>query len=305
MARSDPTGPFVKLSSPGTGEFWKVPILHEDAELFILNKPAKLASSPDRRHPERPSLIQLLHRDIARGAAWARERGITYLCNSHRLEPEASGIMVLAKTRSALSPLVNQFGIAKPLRECLALVMRTPRQDSYECDLKLAPDPLHPGLLRPDPKLGKKSLTSFEVVERFRGWTLLRCFPHTWRAHQIRAHSRAKGHPLAGDAAYSGGMILLSKLKKGYQLGRNDVENPLMGRAALHVSRLTLSHPATGAELVVECPMPQDFEVSIKYLRKFAQAQATPTAAEYGEDEETPLSGEFEETLPDAENLGD
>lgn len=270
MARSDPAGPFIKVSSPTTGEFWKIPVLFEDADLMVLNKPAKLATSPDRHHPERASLLELLHRDIARGAAWARERGIGYLSNAHRMEAEASGILVMAKSRRVLTSLVNQFGTEKPLRECLALVMRTPREGRYECDLKLAPDPRQPGLLRPDPKLGKKSRTTFEVVERFRGWTLVRCYPHTWRNHQVRAHSRAKGHPLAGDSAYSGGMILLSKLKKGYQLGRNDVENPLMGRAALHVSRLALEHPTRGGELVLECPMPSDFEVSIKYLRKFA-----------------------------------
>ena len=91
MARSDPKGPFIKLSSPGTGEFWKVPVLYEDDLLFALEKPAKLLTSPDRYDPNRPNLMKLLHRDIERGAPWARERNLVYLANAHRLDFETSG----------------------------------------------------------------------------------------------------------------------------------------------------------------------------------------------------------------------
>jgi 23S rRNA-/tRNA-specific pseudouridylate synthase len=85
MARSDPEGPFIKLSAPETKEFWKVPILHEDETLLALDKPACLLTSPDRYDPNRPNLMKLLHRDIERGQAWVTERNITYLANAHRL----------------------------------------------------------------------------------------------------------------------------------------------------------------------------------------------------------------------------
>ena len=86
MARSDPPGPFIKLSSPETEEFWKVPVLFEDEALFAVDKPAGLLTSPDRYDPDRPNLMKLLHRDIDRGAPWIRERNITYLANAHRLD---------------------------------------------------------------------------------------------------------------------------------------------------------------------------------------------------------------------------
>jgi 23S rRNA-/tRNA-specific pseudouridylate synthase len=88
MARSDPKGPFIKLSAREAEGFWKVPVLHEDDVLFAVDKPAGLLTSPDRYDPNRPNLMKLLHRDIERGAPWAVERNITYLANAHRLDLE-------------------------------------------------------------------------------------------------------------------------------------------------------------------------------------------------------------------------
>ena len=86
MARSDPQGPFIKLSSPETREFWKVPVLFEDEALFAVDKPSGLLTSPDRYDANRPNLMRLLHRDMERGAPWASERKLTYLANAHRLD---------------------------------------------------------------------------------------------------------------------------------------------------------------------------------------------------------------------------
>jgi hypothetical protein len=92
----------LKLSSPATAEFWKIPILFEDRHLLALDKPSGLLVSPDRREPERPNLMQLLHRDLERGADWAKERGLNYLMHTHRIDPSASGVLVLAKDKPTL-----------------------------------------------------------------------------------------------------------------------------------------------------------------------------------------------------------
>ena len=110
MARSDPAGPFIKLSSPETEEFWKVPVLFEDDALFAIEKPSGLLASPDRYDPNRPNLMKLLHRDIERGAPWAAERNLSYLSNAHRLDFETSGVFLLAKSKPVLVALADEFG---------------------------------------------------------------------------------------------------------------------------------------------------------------------------------------------------
>jgi RluA family pseudouridine synthase len=260
----------IKLSSPATREFWEIPVLFEDDHLLALDKPAGLLSSPDRYDPGRPNLMKLLHAGIDAGKPWARERQLTYLMNAHRLDFETSGVMLLAKDKPTLVALANLFGSEKPLKKYAALAQGTPTEDKFEVDARLAPHPLKIGLIRVDTKNGKKSKTRFEVLEKFSGWTLLRCEPLTSRAHQIRAHLRHAGLPIVGDELYGGKNLWLSRLKRDYRLKPGHEERPLISRVALHAEELTLPHPATGRTVSVIAPWPKDLKVAVKYLRQYA-----------------------------------
>ena len=272
MARSDPQGPFIKLSAPETEEFWKVPVLYEDDALFALEKPARLLTSPDRYDSNRPNLMRILHRDIERGAPWAKERNLSYLANAHRLDFETSGVLLLAKNKPALVALVDEFGGNRVGKRYVALVQGTPPEDLFRTEAKLAPHPVKPGLMRVDPKHGKKSETSFEVIEKFVGYTLLRCEPLTGRTHQIRVHLAHLRLPIVGDGLYGGAPLHLSKLKRDYRPPRVGEEHPLIGRVALHAETLVVEHPATHQAVRINAPWPRDLEVGLKYLRKFAAA---------------------------------
>ena len=261
----------VKLSSPATREFWEIPVLFEDDHLLALDKPAGLLSSPDRYDPRRPNLMKLLHAAIAAGKPWARERNLIYLMHAHRLEFETSGVLLLAKDKPTLVALANLFGSEKPLKKYVALAQGTPTEDKFEVDAKLAPHPLKIGLMRVDPKNGKKSKTRFEVLEKFSGWTLLRCEPLTSRTHQIHAHLRHAGLPMVGDELYGGKKLWLSRLKRDYRLKPGREERPLLSRVALHAEELTLAHPATGRTVTVAAPWPKDLKVAVKYLRQYAR----------------------------------
>ena len=95
--------------------------------------------------------------------------------------------------------------------------------------------------------------------------------PHTGRTHQIRVHLAHAGFPIVADVLYGDGRgLFLSQIKRGYKQGR-DPERPLIGRLALHARSLALRHPVPGAELRIESPLPHDFEVALKYLRRFAR----------------------------------
>ena len=267
----------IKLSAPRPASqaesgFWEIPILFEDDSLLALDKPARLLTSPDRYDPERPNLMKLLHSAIAVGKPWARERGLTYLMNAHRLDFETSGVILLARNKPVLIALANLFGSEKPLKKYVALVQGTPANPQFETDAKLAPHPLKMGLMRVDSKNGKKSKTRFEVLEQFSGYALLKCEPLTGRTHQIRVHLRHTGLPIVGDGLYGGKKLWLSRLKRDYRLKPGREERPLLSRVALHAEELTLSHPVTGQTITITAPWPKDLKVAVKYLRQFAVA---------------------------------
>ena len=261
----------IKLSSPAAREFWEIPVLFEDEYLLALDKPGGLLTSPDRYDLLRPNLMKLLHAAIAGGKPWARERGLDYLMNAHRLDFETSGVILLAKSRPVFVALADSFGSEKPLKQYVALAQGTPAEDKFEVDARLAPHPVRTGLVQVDPKNGKRSRTVFEVLEKFSGWTLLRCEPHTDRTHQIRAHLRHAGLPVVGDELYGGKPLWLSRLKPNYRLKPGHEERPLIARAALHAEQLTLPHPVTGQTLTLSAPWPKDLKVAVKYLRQFAK----------------------------------
>ena len=260
----------IKLSSPATREFWEIPVLFEDEQLLALDKPAGLLTSPDPLGPQRPNLMDLLHAAIAAGKPWARERNLDFLGAAHRLDFDASGVILLAKNKPALAALADVFGSEKPLKKCLALVRGTPAEDKFEVNAKLAPHPAKPGLMCVDPTGGKKAKTEFETLENFSSWTLLRCLPLTDRAHQIRVHLRHEDLPVVGDQLYGGKPLWLSRLKRDFRLKPGREERPLISRAALHSEELTLTHPVTGEMLTITAPWPKDLKVAVKYLRLFA-----------------------------------
>lgn len=265
-----PIGDVIKLSSPATREFWEIPILFEDEHLLAVDKPSGLLTSPDRYDRERPNLMKLLHAGIAEGKPWTLVHQRGYLANAHRLDFETSGIILLAKSKPVLVALANQFGSNKPLKHYVALVNGAPPEDTFEVDAKIGPHPGRPGLMRIDPRHGKKSRTRFTVLEKFRNHTLLRCEPVTGRTHQIRIHLRSMRLPIVGDALYHGAPLKLSRLKRRYTLKEGETEKPLMARVALHAEELTLPHPLTGETVAIKSPWPKDFAVAVKYLRRYA-----------------------------------
>lgn len=262
----------IKLSSPATREFWEIPVLYEDEHLLALDKPARLLTSPDGIDLERPDLMKLLHAGIEAGKPWARERGLTYLNNAHRLDSDTSGILLLAKNKPAFVALADLFGAEKPLKKFSALVRGTPPENQFEVDAPLAPHPLKLGVMRVDPNDGKRSKTRFAVLEDFprHGYALLQCEPLTSRTHQVRVHLRHVDLPVVGDELYGGKSLWLSRLKQDYRLKPGREERPLISRVALHASELALPHPVTKETVLIKCEIPKDFKVALKYLRQYS-----------------------------------
>lgn len=260
----------VKLSSPATQEFWEIPVLFEDDQLLVLNKPANVHAAPGLADSSCPTLLQLMHQAIERGAPWARSRGLSYLMNANRPDFWATGVFILVKNKQALAALTEQFSTSEPRSAYVALTRGPAGAPTFECEGKIAPNPLQMGVFKIDSQEGKKSRTFFTVREQFDGYVLLECRPVPDRPHQIPIHLRFLRIPIVGENLYGGRPLFLSSLKPNYEQKRDREERPLMATAALHLEKVEINHPGSGAKQTFEAPWPKDLTVSIKYLKRYS-----------------------------------
>ncbi len=115
---------------------------------------------------------------------------------------------------------------------------------------------------------GKAAETLFNSIKFYKNYTLIECQPITGRMHQIRIHLASQRAAIAGDDMYGGQPVLLSNIKRGYRLGKDQEELPIMKRFALHAKEVTFKINDTD-EITVEAPYPKDFATLLKLLDKF------------------------------------
>lgn len=192
----------IKLSAPAMRGFWEIPVCFEDDSLLALDKPAGLPCAPDPAAGGLPSLTSMLHAGIAAHKTWAQQHRLSFLGLVRRLDTDASGIVLFAKSREVQASLADLFGTEKPIDHHLALVAGAPDAERFEVTAKIAADPLRPEWRCVDARNGKKSKTGFAVLEKFAGYTAVRCRPHTWREHQVRVHLQSVKLPVVGDSIY-------------------------------------------------------------------------------------------------------
>lgn len=256
----------------------ELPILYESEHLLALDKPAGLAVEPERWARQNATVSgALLSMALERAgiepldpleptdAMSFRPRVL------HRLDKETSGVMLVAKTIESERLLRTAFEEREVKKTYLALVEgEHPLEDGEHdvIDLALGPDDRRSGRMRVLEHKGKPAQTRISVVERFHGFTLLRCEPLTGRTHQIRVHLAAVGFPLAVDRVYGRRKSLaLSEIKRGYRPKRGQSEPALVERHTLHAHVLEFLE-LDGSARRVEAPLPKDLQRLLKQLRK-------------------------------------
>ena len=222
-----------------------------DDSLLVLDKPAGLPIHPTARYHHN-TLVKLLER--RHGPALRADP-------AHRLDRETSGLLVCGRGAEASRALMRAFQSGAVHKEYLAVVEGHP-PDAFLVDAPIAEGTAEVRIaVRIDARAGKPALTRFAVEHRFvrdgARFAVLRCFPETGRQHQIRVHAREAGFPLVGDKIYGPDPGYFDRFSKRC-LEPEAWARLRLPRHALHAARLAFPHPATGAPLAFESPLPPD-----------------------------------------------
>ncbi len=214
-----------------------LPILFEDEDLLVINKPAGMATHG-----------KALRGDATVAAALAALRGTDQPFHAvTRLDRGTSGLMVAAKSGYAHERLRRLLHTEDFVREYLALVSGAPPEERGSVTLPLEKDPTGINRFRTAPD-GLPARTDYTLLETRGGLSLLRLRLYTGRTHQIRVHLSALGCPVWGDRVYG-------------------ERAPEIDRPALHSAFLRLRQPITGARIELESPLPEDMEAIWKFMR--------------------------------------
>ncbi len=211
-------------------------ILHEDDDILVVDKPAGLLTSTVPREP-RPTLLAMVREHLERTQPRAR------LGLIHRLDRDASGLLVFSKTDAAYQSLKTQFYKHAVERVYLAAVHGVPRPPKGRIESRLVERADGTVYTTRQYGKGEQAVTDYEVVRPDKQCALVRVALQTGRKHQIRVHLKEHGTPIIGDAVY----------------GR---ENDDADRLMLAAIRLGITHPKTGEKIVFDIPTPKDFPVS-------------------------------------------
>jgi 23S rRNA pseudouridine1911/1915/1917 synthase len=229
-------------------------ILFEDDVLLVVNKAAGVVVHPAAGHEEHTLVNALLHHCAGRlsGIGGVARPGIV-----HRLDKDTSGCLVVAKNDEAHLALSAQFAGREVEKIYEAIVCGELQRERGEIRAAIARHPSHRKRMAVSDDAGRPARTSYRVLERLRGATLVEAALHTGRTHQIRVHFQFLGHPLLGDDTY------------GQRQNRRFEE--LAGfappRIMLHARRLAFTHPRTGKRVRYDAPRPEDFEEFLRALR--------------------------------------
>lgn len=235
-------------------------IVFEDEHLMVIDKPAGLVVHPAAGNPDGTLQNGLLFYDAS--LAELPRAGIV-----HRLDKDTTGLMVVAKTQLAYQRLVAALAAREVKREYRALVTGHLNVGAT-IDEPIGRHPTQRTRMAVNP-LGKRAVTHYRVLERFRAHTLLKVVLETGRTHQIRVHMAHIRHPIFGDPAYGGRLQLPPRANETLKALMRD-----FGRQALHARRLGLVHPVSGHAMQWEAPLPLDMTELLEALRAHAHGEA-------------------------------
>lgn len=221
-------------------------VVYEDADVIVVNKPAGMVVHPAPGHPDGTLVNALLFHcgDSLSGIGGALRPGIV-----HRIDRDTSGLIIAAKNDAAHQSLAAQLQDHSLARTYEAIVVGGLREDAGTVDAPIGRHFSDRKKMAVTQK-GRPAVTHWEVLERFPGFTHVRCRLETGRTHQIRVHMAYLGHPIWGDTVY----------------GAKKPAPGLTGQC-LQAVGLRFVHPITGEPVELSCPLDGEFQKMLQKLR--------------------------------------
>ena len=221
-------------------------ILYEDDDLLMVNKPKGMVVHPSAGHLTGTLVNAVMYhcKDRLSGINGVMRPGIV-----HRIDMDTTGVLVICKNDKAHNHVAAQLKEHSITRKYRAIVHGVIKEEEGTVDASIGRHPVERKKMAAGVKNGKRAVTHYRVLQRFRNHTYIECQLETGRTHQIRVHMASIGHPLLGDTVYG------------------PAKNPLhLQGQTLHAQVLGLIHPSTGEYLEVEAPLPEYFEKLLKSL---------------------------------------
>ena len=240
----------VVLPEPSDGELLPqdipLDIAYEDDDLLVVNKARGMVVHPAPGHPDGTLVNALMFHCGASlsGIGGEKRPGIV-----HSIDKDTSGLLIVAKNDFAHLALSAQLSDRSLSREYEAIVRGGFREDSGTVNAPIGRHPTDRKKMAVTQKNSRSAVTHWEVIERARGYTHVRCRLETGRTHQIRVHMAHIGHPLLGDYVY----------------GAPAPDKGLTGQC-LHARRLKFTHPRSGEKIVVSSELPEYFTDILKKI---------------------------------------
>lgn len=223
-------------------------IVYEDEDVAVINKPKGLVVHPAPGHTDDTLVNGLLYAmgDRLSGINGEMRPGIV-----HRIDKDTSGLLAIAKNDLAHAVLASQLKDHTMARTYEAIVCGNLKEDSGTVDAPIGRHPTDRKKMCVTARNSRNAVTHWEVVERFPGYTHIRCHLETGRTHQIRVHMAYIGHPILGDTVYG---------HKYKELGQDS--------QCLHAGQLCFRHPRDGRPVLVFAPLPDYFLEVLNKLQK-------------------------------------
>jgi len=241
-------------------------VVYEDDSLIIVNKAAGMVVHPGHGNYSGTLINALMFHFDNLPQNDQQRPGLV-----HRIDKDTSGLLVVAKTETAMTHLSKQFFDKSSERKYFALVWGDVKEDTGTIEGHIGRHPRNRLQMTvfEEGDAGKHAVTHYKVLERLGYVTFLECQLETGRTHQIRAHMKHIGHTLFNDERYGGDSILKGTSFTKY---KQFVDNcfKLIPRQALHAKTLGFEHPVTGEWMQFDSDIPQDMQLALEKWRQYA-----------------------------------